>query len=169
MGVLTEDMRQIVNHVRLSFVATAGPDGTPNLSPKGTVRAVDDEHLVFVDIASPHTIENLRLNPRVEVNSVDFLKRRGYRFKGVAEFVAEGDPDYIGAIQHLRETHGPQYPANHVIRVTVLEARPLLSPAYMFNADVDERELELAWMKRYGVQPLASEEIRRSPEKPAGH
>jgi len=155
VGILTDEMRQMVNHVRLSFVATTSQDGTPNLSPKGTVRAVDGEHLVFVDIASPQTIKNLRTNPRVEVNSVDFLKRRGYRFKGVAELVSEDDAQYAEAIQHLHETHGPQYPGNHVVRITVHEARPLLSPAYMFNPDVDERQLELSWMKRYGVQPLA--------------
>jgi uncharacterized protein len=156
MGILTDDMRRMVNHVRLSFVATSSTDGKPNLSPKGTVRAVDDEHLVFVDIASPQTIRNIRANPQVEVNSVDFLKRRGYRFKGVAEFVSEGDPHFADAVQHLHETHGPQYPARHVVRIKVLEAAALLSPAYMFNTAIDEHQLELSWMKRYGVQPLTS-------------
>jgi predicted pyridoxine 5'-phosphate oxidase superfamily flavin-nucleotide-binding protein len=36
MGVLTADMKRVVEQQRLGFVATVCPDGTPNLSPKGT-------------------------------------------------------------------------------------------------------------------------------------
>ena len=36
MGILTEDMKRVVTEQRLAFVATVCPDGTPNLSPKGT-------------------------------------------------------------------------------------------------------------------------------------
>lgn len=151
MNRITEDMTQIVNDVRLSFVATVNEDGSPNLSPKGTVRAVDQHHLVFVDIASPQTVKNLRRDPRVEVNCVDFLRRRGYRFKGTAEFLPPEDPMYAAAVDHLHATHGPNYPANHVIRIRVAEARPLLSPAYMFNENVKEEDLRRGWIKRYGI------------------
>ncbi|HEX6676706.1 MAG TPA: pyridoxamine 5'-phosphate oxidase family protein [Actinomycetes bacterium] len=44
-------MRRVVAEQRLGFVATVCPDGTPNLSPKGTVAVWDDQHLVFVVIA----------------------------------------------------------------------------------------------------------------------
>ena len=63
MGILTDDMRRMVNEQQLGFIATVCPDGTPNLSPKGTTAAWDDEHLVFADICSPGTIANLRHNP----------------------------------------------------------------------------------------------------------
>jgi hypothetical protein len=55
------------------------PDGSPNLSPKGSVRVYDDEHLALMNIASPRTITNLTADPRIEMNSVDVLRRRGYR------------------------------------------------------------------------------------------
>ena len=58
-------MKQLVREQSLGFVATVCPDGTPNLSPKGTTTVWDDDHLVFADIASPGTIENLRANPEV--------------------------------------------------------------------------------------------------------
>ena len=45
--MITEDMRRLVGEVQLGFVATVSPDGTPNLSPKGTTLVYDDEHLVF--------------------------------------------------------------------------------------------------------------------------
>jgi hypothetical protein len=36
MAILTEDMKRVVREQRLGFIATVCPDGTPNLSPKGT-------------------------------------------------------------------------------------------------------------------------------------
>jgi hypothetical protein len=36
MPILTREMKQVLDEQRLGFVATVGPDGTPNLSPKGT-------------------------------------------------------------------------------------------------------------------------------------
>jgi hypothetical protein len=36
MGILTKDTMRVVNEQQLGFIATVCPDGTPNLSPKGT-------------------------------------------------------------------------------------------------------------------------------------
>ena len=87
MGVITDDMRRLVEEQQLGFVATVCPDGTPNLSPKGTTAVLDDDHLVFADIHSPRTVANLRANPAVEINVVDPLTRKGFRFKGTARIV----------------------------------------------------------------------------------
>ena len=90
MPILTPAMKRMLDEQRLGFVATVCPDGTPNLSPKGTTAAWDDDHLVFADIHSPGTTANLRHNPHVEVNVVDPIARKGYRFKGAAEVLTEG-------------------------------------------------------------------------------
>src|SRR5919199_4801150 len=90
MPILTREMKQVLDEQRLGFVATVGPDGTPNLPPKGTTTAWDDDHLVFLDIHSPGTTANLRHNPSVEVNVVDPFARKGYRFKGIAEVLTTG-------------------------------------------------------------------------------
>ena len=55
MGILTGDMKRVVNEQRLAYVATVCPDGTPNLSPKATTTVWDDDHLVYADIRSPNT------------------------------------------------------------------------------------------------------------------
>jgi predicted pyridoxine 5'-phosphate oxidase superfamily flavin-nucleotide-binding protein len=55
VGILTNDMKRVVTEHRLGFMATVCPDGTPNLSPKGTTAVFDDDHLVFADIRSPGT------------------------------------------------------------------------------------------------------------------
>ena len=63
MPILTAAMKRMLDEQRLGFVATVCPDGTPNLSPKGTTIAWDDDHLIFADIHSPGTVLNLRTTP----------------------------------------------------------------------------------------------------------
>ena len=53
MGILSDDMKRIVREQRLGYIATVCPDGTPNLSPKGTTAVWDDDHLVFADVKLP--------------------------------------------------------------------------------------------------------------------
>jgi uncharacterized protein len=90
VAILTDDMRRLVD-AELGFVATVCPDGTPNLSPKGTIVVLDDDHLMFADLASPQTVDNLRRNASVELNVVDPAVRKGYRFKGRGRVVEQGD------------------------------------------------------------------------------
>src|SRR5438552_16531111 len=84
-------MKRVVDEQRLGFVATVCPDGTANLSPKGSIAVWDDAHLVFLDFRSPGTIGNLKTNPSVEVNVVDPIRRKGYRFKGQGSVLSGGE------------------------------------------------------------------------------
>src|SRR5690242_775362 len=88
---LSADMQRVVLEQSLGFVATVCSDGTPNLSPKGTTTVFDAQHLMFADVASPQTVANLASNPNVEVNVVDPIVRKGYRFKGTAAIYEAGD------------------------------------------------------------------------------
>ena len=149
-GIIDDDMRAIVDSAKLGFVATICDDGSPNLSPKGTVRVYDDDHLVFLHQASPGTVANLRRDPRLEINVVDFLKRRGYRFKGTAELRGAGDEVFEWIHAWLVETQGPGYPAIEAILVTVERALPVDSPAYTFG-HANEQDLQRSWAATYTV------------------
>ncbi len=132
MGILTEDMKRVVNEQRLGFVATVCPDGTPNLSPKGTTAVWDDDHIVFADIRSPATVSNLRRNPSTEINVVDPMVRKGYRFKGVAAILTEGALferilDFYRAERNLDDS---RIKIKSVVLVKIEEALPVVSPAY---------------------------------------
>ncbi|WIX77172.1 pyridoxamine 5'-phosphate oxidase family protein [Amycolatopsis carbonis] len=63
MPKISQEMTDVIEAAKLMFVASVRPDGTPNVSPKGSVRVLDAEHLIFMDIASPQTVENLRHQP----------------------------------------------------------------------------------------------------------
>ena len=126
---ITEDMRAVVEAAHLCFAATVGPDSRPNLSPKGTVRVLDDTHVYFLDIASPGTRANLHANPWMELNVVDQLSRRGYRFLGQAQVLREG-PVYEAATERVFEEEGHEYPVHAVVLLSVERAGALVSPGY---------------------------------------
>src|SRR5215471_18479656 len=118
MATLTDEMKRAITEIHLCYVATVTPEGRPNLSPKGTLRAWDDDHVVFADIASPQTVANVAANPYVEINIVNPFSRRGYRFKGRAEVERDGEL-FTTIARELREQHGPAFPVNGVVKVRV--------------------------------------------------
>ncbi|MCY4547254.1 MAG: pyridoxamine 5'-phosphate oxidase family protein [Defluviicoccus sp.] len=154
MTKITDDMKDIISRAILSFVATVNEDGTPNLSPKASLKAHGDK-LFFANMASPNTIRNLRANPAIEINVVDVFSRRGYRFRGTAEILPPGTDDYRAIAEWVWEINGREYPVHQVVRIEVEDARPVLSPAYTFG-DADEAQLRTAYMPKYGVRPLDS-------------
>jgi predicted pyridoxine 5'-phosphate oxidase superfamily flavin-nucleotide-binding protein len=138
-----------VRRIRLGYVATVCPDGTPNLSPKGTTTVWDDDHLVFADLRSPNTVANLRHNPMVEINVVDPLIRKGYRFKGPAQVLTEGEL-YEQIIAFYEQRGAARQRIRSVVLVTVEQARPLISPAY--DLGVSEAEVRHRWVRYYADQ-----------------
>jgi predicted pyridoxine 5'-phosphate oxidase superfamily flavin-nucleotide-binding protein len=129
--MLTEDMKRVIREQRLGFYATVCEDGSPNLSPKGTTFVWDDDHLFFADIRSPQTVANIRAGSLVEVNVVDPLVRKGYRFKGPAVIHERGTTLYAEGVERVR-TAGSRLAdrVNAIVVVEVREARPIVSPAY---------------------------------------
>jgi predicted pyridoxine 5'-phosphate oxidase superfamily flavin-nucleotide-binding protein len=141
-------MQRVVREQRLGFVATVTPDGRPNVSPKGTTRLWDDERLFFADIASPGTVANLRANPHVEVNVVDPILRKGFRFKGTATVYTSGET-YERGLEMLR---GQGSTANRdrvrsIVVIDVTEAAELISPAYDDGAT--EQAISETWLGYY--------------------
>jgi uncharacterized protein len=148
MTTLTEDMKRVIREQRLGYVATVCPDGTPNLSPKGTTRVWDHDHLVFADIRSPGTIANLKQNPAIEINVVDWFTRKGYRFKGTASVIESGP--LFDELVRLYEQPGLSDAPRRIraiVLVKVQRALPLVSPAY--DRDVTEEQVRSQWEDYY--------------------
>ena len=137
MGILTDDMKRVVRHQRLGYVATISPDGTPNLSPKGSLTVWGDSHLAFADIESPHTIRNLTTNPATEVNVVDPFTRKGYRFRGNGSVHRSGDP-YWKILEGYKSEGADVRRIRTVALIEVTHVAPLVSPVYSLNLTEDE-------------------------------
>jgi len=147
---LDGDMKRVVREQGLGFVATVCPDGTPNLSPKGTTDVWDEEHLVFLHLCSPQTVANLAGNPAIEINVVDPILRKGYRFKGRARVLRSGELLEQILVYYAR-TRGIERARVHAaVLMRVDSAMALISPAYDNGAT--ESEVASKWRKRH-LQP----------------
>jgi uncharacterized protein len=144
---LTADMQRVLNEQRLGFVASVCEDGTPNLSPKGTTTVWDDEHIVFADICSPGTIANIGHHPIVEINVVDPVIRKGYRFKGSATIHQQG-PIFEQGLAFYRQ-RGTMSPIRSIVLVQVERALPLISPAY--DQGKTEEEIRASWLQYWNT------------------
>jgi predicted pyridoxine 5'-phosphate oxidase superfamily flavin-nucleotide-binding protein len=150
MGILTADMQRIVE-AELGFIATVCPDGTPNLSPKGTTAVWDDDHLVFADLRSPGTVANLRSNASIEINVVDQLVRTGYRFKGTAVVHTAGDVFERGVrFYEARGTVDARARIKGIVIVSVDRALRVTSPAY--DVGLTEEELRESNLRRLNAR-----------------
>jgi uncharacterized protein len=131
MGTLTADMKRLVDEQRLGFYATVSDDGTPNLSPKGSTYVLDDDHLFFAHVRSPQTVANIRRGSPVELNVVDPLTRKGYRFTGKGEVCDPDTPRYAQGVERLRAAGSRLADrVRAIVVIEVAEARPLISPVY---------------------------------------
>lgn len=90
MAKLSEEAKKIISEFGPALIATASKAGKPNVSPKGSFRVLDDEHVVFANIASPRTMANLKENPQLTAILFDRSTRKGCRIWGKAEVLDSG-------------------------------------------------------------------------------
>ena len=140
-----DEIKNLINFQKLGYVATVALDGTPNLSPKGTIAILDDSRLVFANIRSPQTIENLTKNSSIEINVIDPFSRLGYRFKGLAEILSDGD-DFKNILDYF-EKKGIKSKISHIIVVDVKSFSKVTSPSYDLGTKKDD--LVKKWKKYY--------------------
>ena len=145
MITISEEIKNFVNSQKLGYVATVSNDGTPNLSPKGTIVVMNESTLVFADIRSPQTIQNLQNNPSVEINVVDPFQRLGYRFKGECKIINEG-PEFDKILDYYANV-GIKSKINSVVIVDVESMSEVTSPSY--DLGVTKDDLISKWKKYY--------------------
>ena len=104
---------------KLAWVATADEAGRPNLAPKGTLKALDDQTLVFADLFSLKTRAALERNPQAAVAVMEAGPPPvGYQFKGRAELLDAG-PLFERVKADLRQA-APNLPApKYAVKITV--------------------------------------------------
>ena len=142
---IPKDIKNFVNFHKLGYVATISNDGTPNLSPKGTIVVIDESTMVFADIRSPQTMQNLQENPSIEINVVDPFQRSGYRFKGDGKIINDGS-EFDKILDYYTKA-GVKSKINSVVLVDVKSMSEVTSPSYDLGATKDE--LISKWKKYY--------------------
>lgn len=117
MARLTDEAKKAIGEIRPSLVATASKTGRPNVSAKGSLRVLNDEHVLFADVASPRTIGNIKENPQVAIICLDARARKGCRIWGQAEILTSGELFETIA----KEFAGRNMEVKHVVKVAVEE------------------------------------------------
>ncbi len=145
MPTLTQEIQDFVNKQRMGFVASMGPANKPNLSPKGTTIALDDNHLAFTGIRSDQTISNLEINPNLEINVLDPIRRKGYRFQGTAKILSDGE-EFEKILSHYR-TLGVKSVVKAIVLIAIDLAKEIKSPLY--DLGLTEQEIVSEWKKHY--------------------
>jgi hypothetical protein len=117
-------MASIPKHVqeflpgKMGWVGTASLDGMPNVTPKGTVQLLDDQHIVFADLFSLKTRRNLEQNPKVAVTVIEPNGTKGYQMKGTAELLTSG-PLYDRIASELKQKSANLPTPRYVVKIAV--------------------------------------------------
>jgi hypothetical protein len=118
MAKLSDEAKKVIKECGPALIATASKAGKPNVSVKGSFRVLDDEHVIFADIASPRTIANLRENPQLAAIVFDRATRKGCRIWGRAEVLDSGE--LFNSIS--AEFASRKMKVKHLVKVKVEEA-----------------------------------------------
>jgi predicted pyridoxine 5'-phosphate oxidase superfamily flavin-nucleotide-binding protein len=117
MSTIPKEVQEFMKN-KMAWVATASPDGIPNTTPKGSVQVIDDEHIVFADLFSLKTRDNLQKNPKVAITVVDQEKHKGYQLKGSAQLVDSG-PVFDRVVEQLKKAPMQLPNPKYVVIITV--------------------------------------------------
>lgn len=147
MDLITSKIKNFLIQQKLGYVATVSSDGMPNISPKGTIVGWDSETLVFANIRSPDTIDNLKNNPNVEINVIDPILRKGYLFSGVCTILTDGN--LFDDIFSYYRNYGVTSMIHSIVLVKLSKISPVTSPLY--DVGISEAEMKLKWKTHFEI------------------
>lgn len=115
MAKMSEEVKKAVAECKPGMIATASKTGKPNVSAKGSLRVIDDEHVAFAVVRSPQTLANLRENSQIAIICFDPATRKGCRIAGKSEIIDSGPLfDRFSAESAQRKTV-----VNQVVKIVV--------------------------------------------------
>ncbi len=103
---------------KMGWVATVSREGIPNVTPKGSVKVLDEQHLAFADLFSLKTRKNLEENKHVAVTVIDPATHQGYQVKGTAELLSSG-PLYEQTVAGLKQASAALPTPKYVVKIAV--------------------------------------------------
>ena len=91
MSKLNAEIQEIIKKQGVFPVATAAPDGTPNVVPMTFVKALDEESILVVDNFMEKTRKNLESNPAMAICIWDLEGgKKSFQIKGKTTIVTSG-------------------------------------------------------------------------------
>lgn len=119
MVALTQAIKDLIAKTDLFPLATASPDGVPNVVPIRYLHVADDQTLWLTDNYLNKTLANLRANPRAALYVWSPAEGQCFQIKGEVELRSDG-PEYE-AMRNLVLRKKPDLPARSLVILHVTE------------------------------------------------
>lgn len=136
----------------LCWLATVGPDGCPNVSPKEIFCAYGPRTLLIANIASPGSAGNIAHNPAICVSFVDPFVQKGFKLKGNGRVVKKTEEEFESLAGPLAKLAGPRFPFASLFVIDIASVEPIVAPSYWMYPDTSESQQIDSAMKTYGVR-----------------
>lgn len=99
-NLLTEYIINFLEKKEFLNVGTCDFSGRPNVAPKFLVKS-ENNIIYLVDSVFGRTLENLKINPRVSLSTVDMDHLIGYQINGVCQVIVRG-VEYKKILKEMR-------------------------------------------------------------------
>ena len=148
--MITNEVKKSIEESVLCWLATADQSGMPNCSPKEVFTFRGTDELIIANIASPESVKNIRVNPKVCVSFVHVFKQKGFKLKGNARYIVSSDESYAELYESVRYLAG-DFPVQGIIKIVITGVAPILAPSYyLVSSTTEESQIESA-KRAYGV------------------
>jgi predicted pyridoxine 5'-phosphate oxidase superfamily flavin-nucleotide-binding protein len=145
-------IKQYINQSVLCWLATSDEDNFPNVSPKEMFTYFEENKLLISNIASPNSVENIKVNNKVCVSFVDVFVQKGFKIKGIARIIEEKDIDFETKVGIIKSCFTDIFPIPQLIEIEVQKIESIKAPSYFMFPNITEQEQIESAMKTYKVK-----------------
>lgn len=148
---LNTAIKEYIDKSVLCWLATISADNTPNVSPKEIFTYYGTDKIIIANIASPHSVRNIKQNENVCVSFIDILVQKGFKINGKAEIVKKNDSEFSKMEKILTKMTGGDFPFASIIKITVGKINRIIAPKYVLYPKTTELEQIESAKKIYGL------------------
>jgi uncharacterized protein len=152
-ATLNNDVKKCISKSVLCWLATSNENNVPNVSPKEMFTFQDDDTLLIAHLASPNTINNIKVNPYVCVSFIDVFVQKGYKLKGIAQIVDKTDLCFSEKVKPIIDLFTNKFPIMAVIEIKISSVAPIIAPSYFLYKETTEEGQIASAMETYQVRP----------------
>lgn len=154
--MLDENVKSYIDKSVLCWLATVDQDNYPNVSPKEMFTYQDDATMLVANIASPISVSNIRVNPKVCISFIDIFVQKGYKLKGLATIIDKENPSFGIKAKRLTDLFSDKFVIQSIFEIKIIEVAKIVAPSYRFYPETTEESQITNAMKTYQVCPIAN-------------
>lgn len=155
--MITEEVAQSIESSVLCWLATVGPNGSPNVSPKEAFMHDGKGKIIVAHIASPQTVRNIKNNPLVCLSFINVFIQKGYKVRGTAKILRASHEHYPQQKAKLAQLVGDTFPIPAVIEVEPTEIEEIIAPSYRMFPDTTTSKMVQQALATYKVTEYQNE------------